>query len=167
MKLFREAPPPGALATSLDLNWDPKWGQALTEKSSIARGPFANNCCPLVDLAHGNRARKLCAFADAPDLMCALQKLCGWGAGAVVVHNGTEGAGVFFARDDSRQRPPVVVKKPVNGQPGTGDCCLSVLHASASMIRTDRRAFWRSFDLPTRSWENSWKGGRELLPSLE
>ncbi len=94
-RLLREARKLG-LATSLDLNWDPKWGHAPPEEI-VRRKEAVRRVLPLVDLGHGN-VRELCTFAGASDLMTALQKLAGWGIGAVVAHLGAEGSGYFASK---------------------------------------------------------------------
>jgi len=158
-KLFREARRLG-LAISLDLNWDPKWGHAPAEEI-VRRKEAVRELLPLVDLAHGN-VRELCAFADAPDLMSALQKLCGWGAGAVVVHNGAEGAG-YFCDGRFETAPPVLVKKPVMAT-GTGDVlsvCMALLHHRTDSGVLEKLRFANAIV------GEFMEGRRELIPSLE
>jgi ribokinase len=130
-QLFREARHRG-LATSVDLNWDPKWGHAPPGEIA-GRKDAVRRLLPLVDLAHGN-VRELCAFADAPDLPSALEKLSGWGAGAVVVHLGAEGAG-YWTGGRWVTAPPAPVTRRVIAT-GTGDVlsvCLMLLHHLADV----------------------------------
>ena len=79
-------------------------------------------------LAHGN-ARELKEFADAPDLDTALKRICDWGAEAVVVHLGADGAG-FHRGGPLLVEPPAPVKATVNNT-GCGDVlsvCMMLLH---------------------------------------
>src|SRR5688572_15424676 len=105
------------LRTSVDLNWDPAWG---VESSSVIRErkKAVREILPFVDLAHGN-VRELCEFADAPELEGALKRLASWGAGAVIVHMGSSGAG-FYAKDLLQVEPPAPARHQVNAT-GTGD----------------------------------------------
>ena len=59
---------------------------------------------PLVDLVHGN-VRELNLFADSTDLTTTLQRLTAWGAGAVVLHMGAQGAGYYCRRRVDRSSP--------------------------------------------------------------
>ena len=81
------------LRTSLDLNWDPQWNTASAGLVQ-ARKESVRKVLPLVDLVHGN-VRELNRFADGDDLPATLERLTAWGAGAVVVHLGAEGAGYY------------------------------------------------------------------------
>lgn len=81
------------LATSLDINWDPQWGNAAA--AAIARRKeWVRRVLPWVDLVHGN-VRELNEFAEAEDLAVTLGRITAWGARAVVVHMGSEGAGYY------------------------------------------------------------------------
>ena len=91
-ELFQKARKAG-LAVSIDLNWDPRWGRARPDEIA-ARKQAVRETLPWVNLAHGN-VRELSEFADAPDLPTALKRLEDWGAGAVVAHLGSEGAGYW------------------------------------------------------------------------
>lgn len=159
MKLFQEARRLG-LAISLDLNWDPKWRHAPAEE--IARRKEAvRELLPLVDLAHGN-VRELCAFADSPDLMSGLQKLSGWGTGAVVVHNGVKGAG-YFCAGRFETAPPVFVKESVMAT-GTGDVlsvCMALLHDRNEGTVLEKLRFANTIV------GEFMEGRRELIPGLE
>jgi sugar/nucleoside kinase (ribokinase family) len=125
-ELFRAAHAAG-LDVSLDVNWDPAWGRA--DEAVVARRKDAVRAVlPGVDLVHGN-VRELCAFAGAESLDAALSRITGWGAGAVVVHMGAEGAG--FYRDGRLVREPCVPAARVVNSTGTGDVlsvCMMLLH---------------------------------------
>jgi 2-dehydro-3-deoxygluconokinase len=115
------------LKVSLDLNWDPQWGHAGTAQIH-ARKQAVRDVLPLVDLAHGN-VRELMEFADAPDLDSALQRVTGWGTGAVVVHLGAQGAG-YYSNAELLIEPPAPVQKHLHTT-GTGDVlsvCMMLLH---------------------------------------
>jgi sugar/nucleoside kinase (ribokinase family) len=125
-ELFRAARQQG-LATSLDINWDPQWGSA--DRDALARRKESvRRLLPLVDLVHGN-IRELNQFADSPDLNATLQKLTAWGAGAVVVHMGADGAG-YYDRGQLTVCPAIPVQHYKNTA-GTGDLlsvCMMLLH---------------------------------------
>lgn len=89
-RLFEAARQRG-MDVSLDLNWDPAWTSA-PEEEVRRRKQAVREVLPLVTLAHGN-VRELGRLADTADLAGALRRLEGWGAEAVVVHLGAEGAG--------------------------------------------------------------------------
>jgi len=131
-RLLREARRLG-LATSLDLNWDPKWGHAPPEEIE-RRKEAVRRVLPLVDLGHGN-VRELCTFANAPDLTTALRKLADWGIGAVIAHLGSEGAG-YSAGGLWTTSPSVQVNKSVMAT-GTGDVlsvCMALLHHRTEIL---------------------------------
>jgi len=125
-QLFRAARQAG-MDVSIDLNWDPHWGQApaseIQERKQLVRAVL-----PWVNLVHGN-VRELTEFAQAPDLKTALRRLVEWGAEAVVVHLGEEGAG-YYHQGALIKEPPA----PAHGQvhtTGTGDVlsvCMMLLH---------------------------------------
>jgi len=147
------------VATSIDLNWDPQWGHAsdleIARRKAAVRGVL-----PLVDLAHGN-VRELCAFADAPDLESALQRITNWGAGAVVVHQGAEGAG-YFAKRELVTSPPVPINSRVMAT-GTGDvlsACMMLLHH-----RTDLPVL-EKLQLANTIVAEFMEGRRHLIPEL-
>jgi sugar/nucleoside kinase (ribokinase family) len=158
-KLFREARRHG-LAISLDLNWDPLWGHAAA--AEIARRKEAvRNVLPLVDLAHGN-VRELCEFAEAIDLAGALEKLAGWGAGAVVVHQGAEGAG-YYGAARLVSAPAAPVKKRTMAT-GTGDVlsvCMLLLHHRCDMAMMDK------LRLANTIVAEFMEGKRALIPELK
>ena len=121
---------------SLDLNWDPQWGQAsagnIRDRKTALRAVL-----PLVNVAHGN-ARELMEFTGAPDLDSALQSLEAWGVGAVVVHLGAQGAG-FYRGGILTVEPPVPVKRQIHST-GTGDVlsvCMMLLHQRTGMTPSE------------------------------
>lgn len=125
-KLFSAAREAGA-ETSVDVNWDPAWGTAGAARVA-ARKRALRKALPLVDLAHGN-VRELCAFADETSLPAALRRITRWGAGAVVVHMGTRGAGYYT--DGRFVRSACVRADRVVNSTGTGDLlsvCMILLH---------------------------------------
>jgi 2-dehydro-3-deoxygluconokinase len=135
-KLFRAARRAG-VDVSLDLNWDPHWGHASRAEIK-ARKLAIRTALPFVNLVHGN-VRELTEFADAKDLNGALSRLIGWGAEAVVVHMGAEGAG-YYNRDMFIIEPPVKAKQHVNAT-GTGDVlsvCMMLLHRHKGSTVSDR-----------------------------
>ena len=125
-RLFRAARQAGA-AVSLDVNWDPVWGRA--DAATVRRRKEAVRAVlPLVDLVHGN-VNELCAFVEVDSLTAALQSITQWGAGAVVVHMGNEGAG--FYREGRLTREPPVPAPRVTNATGTGDVlsvCMMLAH---------------------------------------
>lgn len=158
-QLFREARRRG-LSTSIDLNWDPQWGHASAEEI-IRRKEAVRRVLPLVDLAHGN-VRELCALADAPDLATALQQLSGWGAGAVVVHLGAEGAG-YFAKDRLATSPAAPVRQRVMAT-GTGDVlsvCMMLLHHRTDIPVAEK------LQLANAIVAEFMEGRRPLIPALD
>jgi 2-dehydro-3-deoxygluconokinase len=125
------------LATSLDINWDPLWGtadaEAIARRKQLVRGVL-----PLVDLVHGN-VRELNRFADSEDLAATLQKITAWGARAIVVHLGAEGAG-WYERGELTVCPAVPVRQYANTA-GTGDLlsvCMMLLHGRDDIPMMDR-----------------------------
>jgi sugar/nucleoside kinase (ribokinase family) len=115
------------LTTSLDINWDPQWHSA-PPAATRARKDAVRQILPLVDLVHGN-VRELNLFTDSADLTESLARLTAWGAGAVVVHLGAQGAG-YFCRGEFLTEPAAPVRRHVNST-GCGDllsACLMLLH---------------------------------------
>lgn len=115
------------LATSLDINWDPRWGSG--DAAAIAqRKQAVRAILPLVDLVHGNVA-ELNRFADGGELQTTLQQITAWGAGAIVVHLGAEGAGYY---DHGRWTvAPAAPVRQYRNTAGTGDLlsvCMMLLH---------------------------------------
>jgi len=115
------------LATSLDLNWDPFWGSGDQSRTK-ARKESVRKVLPLVDLVHGN-VNELKVFADSTDLPGTLQRLTAWGAGAVVIHRGDQGAG-YYCRGELVLEPSAPVRQTINAT-GCGDLlsvCMMLLH---------------------------------------
>jgi sugar/nucleoside kinase (ribokinase family) len=130
-ELFQVARQAG-VPVSLDLNWDPQWGHASPGKIRD-RKTALRAVLPLVNMAHGN-VRELMEFTEAPDLDTALQRLAGWGVGAVVVHLGTQGAG-YYQSGRLTVEPPVPVSRQIHST-GTGDVlsvCMMLLSQRAGM----------------------------------
>jgi 2-dehydro-3-deoxygluconokinase len=126
VQLFEAARQRG-LATSLDLNWDPRWSVA-DERIIGARKEAVRRVLPLVDLVHGN-IRELNRFADSSDLPATLKRLTSWGAAAVVIHMGAEGAG-YYSRGQLTVEPCTPVEHCLHAT-GSGDllsACMILLH---------------------------------------
>ena len=122
---------------SIDLNWDPQWGVASAAQIA-ARKQAVRDVLPLVTLAHGN-VRELNEFSDSADLHTTLERLTKWGAQAVVVHKGAEGAG-YFSQDKFWQEPPALARCRGNAT-GTGDLlsvCLILLRQQALVSIQDQ-----------------------------
>lgn len=133
-KLFAAARSHGA-DTSLDVNWDPSWGSSKRGVIT-ARKRAVRKLLPLVNLVHGN-VRELCEFADAARLDDALKRIARWGAGAVVVHMGTRGAGHYA--NGRLTRSPSVRGKRIIHSTGTGDLlsiAMILLHRHPSAVKT-------------------------------
>ena len=116
---------------------------------------------PLIDLAHGN-VRELCAFTDTSDLNTALQSLARWGAGAVVVHKGAEGAG-YYAEGQLVTEPPAPVKQRLIAT-GTGDAlsvCMALLHDRADIPVQEK------LRLSNAIVAEFMEGKRRLIPGLD
>jgi sugar/nucleoside kinase (ribokinase family) len=147
------------LTTSLDVNWDPHWGSA-SEDLIHQRKQSVRQILPLVDLVHGN-VRELNIFADASDIATTLKRLAAWGAGAVVLHMGAQGAG-YYCRGDLLVEPSVPVRRHVNST-GTGDLlsvCMMLLDARSDIPVVDR------LRLANRIVADFIEGRRDLLPPL-
>ena len=135
-RLFQAAAGRG-IAVSLDLNWDPQWGHA-TAAQIETRKQAVRDVLPLVTLVHGN-VRELMEFTQAADLESALRTLTSWGAKAVVVHLGAQGAG-YYQDGALLIQPPAPVRSHVNST-GTGDVlsvCLLLLHQRADIAMAER-----------------------------
>jgi sugar/nucleoside kinase (ribokinase family) len=135
-RLFRAARAAG-VATSLDLNWDPKWGHAPLAEIE-RRKEAVRRVLPLVDLAHGN-VRELSEFTGEQTLDASLGRLLEWGVGAVCVHLGAQGAG-YFSQGECIVEPAVPVARHVVAT-GTGDvlsACLMLLHHRADCAMPEK-----------------------------
>ena len=147
------------LATSLDLNWDPLWGSADAVRLR-ARQDAVRRLLPLASLVHGN-VRELNRFADSADLRATLRQLTAWGAAAVVIHLGAEGAGYF--KDGKLIVEPCVPLKRCVHTAGTGDLlsvCLMLLHAREEIPIADK------LRLANRIVAEFMEGKRKVLPPL-
>jgi fructokinase len=157
-QLFREARRRG-LRISIDLNWDPRWGHAPPE--DIRRRKEAiRHVLPWVDVAHGN-VRELSALADAVSLEQALEKLAGWGAGAVVVHLGAQGAGYYAGKRWTTVLPAPVTQRVV--ATGTGDVlsvCMMLLDHRTDLDPADK------LRLANTVVAEFMEGRRKLIPAL-
>jgi 2-dehydro-3-deoxygluconokinase len=135
-ELFRAARARG-LTTSLDLNWDPYWGSA--EAAAIAgRKEAVRRILPLVDLVHGN-VRELNQFADCSELEATLRQITAWGARAIVIHMGIDGAG-YYCRGQLTVSPAIQVEQCMNTA-GSGDLlsvCMMLLHGRSEIALSDR-----------------------------
>ncbi len=147
------------LTTSLDLNWDPHWGSASADLIH-QRKEAVRRILPLVDIVHGN-VRELNISADESDLATTLKRLADWGAGAVVLHMGDQGAG-YYCRGDLIAEPSVPVRQYINTT-GTGDLlsvCMMLLDGRSDIPVVER------LRLANRIVADFIEGRRELLPPL-
>lgn len=147
------------LATSLDLNWDPHWGSGddvlIRERKELIR-----RILPLADIVHGN-VNELNRFADSTDLPTTLRRLVEWGAGAVVVHQGTQGAG-YYCDAQLVVEPSAPVRRHVNAT-GCGDLlsvCMMLLHRHSESPVVQR------LRLANRIVADFIEGNRDFLPRL-
>lgn len=157
-KLFQQARQAG-LAVSLDLNWDPRWGNALAGEIR-RRKEAVRQLLPLVDLAHGN-VRELGEFTGAGDLRTSLKRLIAWGAGAVVVHLGARGAG-YYAGGKWIVEQAAPARRQVQTT-GTGDLlsvCMMLMHDQTELPIRDK------LRLANRIVAQFMEGRRQLIPAL-
>jgi sugar/nucleoside kinase (ribokinase family) len=136
-RLFRAAREVG-MSVSIDLNWDPQWGVSAPDEVE-RRKQAIRDVLPLADLAHGN-VRELSEFAGCQSLDAALERIAAWGARAVVVHMGEEGAGYFDGR--SLIVEPAVPAARRQNTTGTGDVlsvCMMLQHREAGPVRDKLR----------------------------
>ena len=148
------------LTTSLDLNWDPLWGSGDAARIAT-RKAAVRKILPLVNLVHGN-IPELNRFADSTDLSTTLQRLLMWGAEAVVIHMGAEGAG-FFSGGKLVVEPCAPAEKIVNTA-GTGDLlsvCMILLHRHRDLPVAEK------LRLANRIVADFIAGRRNLLPPLD
>jgi sugar/nucleoside kinase (ribokinase family) len=114
-----------------------------------------------VDVAHGN-VRELCEFTDGPDLPAALERLIEWGAGAVVVHLGAQGAG-YYDKNQWLLEPPPPAVQPLHST-GCGDVlsvCMILLHGRTDLSIRDR------LRLSNRVVREFMEGRRTFIPVLQ
>jgi sugar/nucleoside kinase (ribokinase family) len=120
------------LTTSLDLNWDPFWGSAPEDRIQ-SRKDAVRGVLPLVDLVHGN-IRELNIFADSTDIDTTLKRLADWGAGAVVLHMGAQGAGYSYG-GKLIVEPSAPIQRQSHAT-GSGDLlsvCMMLLHEQSDI----------------------------------
>jgi len=159
LKLFQAARHAG-LDLSIDLNWDPHWGHAKADEIRM-RKECVRATLPWVNVVHGN-VHELKEFTEAADLNGALKCLTGWGAEAVVVHMGDEGAG-YYNGGALTVQPPAPVKSVVNTT-GTGDVlsvCMMLLHRRAEIPIAER------LRLANQIVAEFMEGHRQFIPTLE
>ncbi|MGA2254673.1 MAG: carbohydrate kinase family protein, partial [Thermoguttaceae bacterium] len=145
------------LATSLDLNWDPCWGYG-DEELIQSRKESVRQILQLVDLVHVN-VNELNLFADSTDLANTVQQLTAWGAGAVVVHKGAQGAG-YYCGGELIVEPSVPIRQHVNAT-GCGDLlsvCMMLLHEQTGIPISEK------LRLANRIVAQFIEGKRDLLP---
>lgn len=133
-KLFQAARTLG-IKVSIDLNWDPQW----TRKSPLEiqqRKVAVRGVLPWVDLAHGNIS-ELNGFAETSDINLTVKRLLDWGAKAVVVHMGSQGAGYYDPQGWVRQSAKLV-SAPVQ-RTGSGDVLSVCMILSEGTGQTDQR----------------------------
>jgi sugar/nucleoside kinase (ribokinase family) len=147
------------LATSLDINFDPRWStggaKEIAERKSLLRGVL-----DLVDMAHGNE-RELCEFTDSPGLETALKRLSAGGVKVVVVHLGARGAGYYA--DGQWVVQPADPAERVMHSTGTGDVlsmCMILLHGRQDLSIREKLA-----------WSNQivrefMEGRRAMIPEI-
>jgi len=147
------------LGTSLDLNWDPQWGSGDSARTRDRQGAV-RRILPLVNLVHGN-VGELNRFADSSDLPTTLRRLTAWGADAVVVHLGADGAG-YYAGGELLVEPCAPVQRLVHTA-GTGDLlsvCLMLLHSRDDIPVANK------LRLANRIVAEFIEGKRDVLPQL-
>ena len=157
-RLFEAAKAAGA-DVSLDINWDPAWGRA-GDAAVRSRRDAVRAVLPSVDLVHGN-VKELCTFAGAGGLDEALRRITAWGAGAVVVHMGRDGAGYYS--DVALVREPAVPAPRLVNTTGTGDVlsvCMMLLHRLREVAPAEK------LRLANRIVSEYVAGSRSFVPDL-
>jgi sugar/nucleoside kinase (ribokinase family) len=147
------------LATSLDINFDPRWSTGSTAEIAH-RKKLLRGVLDLVDVAHGN-IRELREFTDSPDLDTALRRLSGYGVKTVVVHMGAQGAGYYVGGQLSVE--PVSPAKRVINSTGTGDVlsmCMILLHARQDL------SILQKLSLSNQTVREFIEQRRTLIPSI-
>ncbi len=157
-RLFAEARRRG-LATSLDVNFDPRWSTGaaaeIAQRKQLLRGVL-----DLVDVAHGN-VRELREFTDSPDLETALKRLADWGVKAVVVHLGAQGAGYYSGGRLILE--PANQAECVMNSTGTGDVlsiCMILLHARPDL------SIQQKLSVSNQVVREFMEGRRTMIPTL-
>jgi sugar/nucleoside kinase (ribokinase family) len=157
-RLFRHARQAG-MRISMDLNWDPRWGVGSPAEVH-KRKEAVRRLLPLVDLVHGN-TRELNEFADSNDLQQSLGALESWGAGAVVVHLGANGAG-YYHHGLLTLEEAVPARRQVNTT-GTGD----VLSVCMMLLDQERcSTIGEKLRLANLIVSQFIAGDRSLIPAL-
>ena len=116
---------------------------------------------PWVDLVHGN-ARELNQFADSTDFSATLAKITAWGAAAIVIHLGADGAG-YYCRGQLTVAPAIPVRQYKNTA-GAGDLlsvCMMLLHDREEIPLADR------LRLANTIVSEFIEGKRGVIPELE
>ena len=114
-----------------------------------------------MDLVHGN-VRELGRFADCDDLDATLRRIMDWGAGAIVIHMGADGAG-YYARGQLIVVPAVPVRQHKNAA-GSGDLlsvCMMLLHGRDEIPPRER------LRLANRIVAEFIEDRRSVIPELE
>jgi len=148
------------LKISLDINFDPCWSTGAAADSA-RRKRQVRDLLGLVDLAHGN-VRELQEFSNSPNLPQALARLTEWGAKAVVVHLGAQGAG-YFSDGEWTVEPPDPARKAIHST-GTGDVlsiCMILLDARKELSVRQKLKVANSV---VREFMD---GERDLIPLLQ
>ncbi len=157
-RLFAEARRRG-LATSVDINFDPRWSTG-TAAEGAHRKTLLRGVLDLVDVAHGN-VRELCEFTDSPDLEVALKRLSDAGVKEVVVHLGARGAG-YYAGGQWIVEPANPAERVINAT-GTGDVlsmCMILLHGRQGLSIPQKLA------LSNRIVREFIEGRRSMIPMI-
>jgi sugar/nucleoside kinase (ribokinase family) len=157
-RLFRHARDCG-MRVSMDLNWDPRWGVENPEEIR-KRKDAVRRVLSLVDLVHGN-TRELNEFADCDNLRQSLRALENWGAGAVVVHLGENGAG-YYENGTWTLEASIPASRQINTT-GTGD----VLSVCMMLLDRDQRStVSEKLRLSNLIVSQFISGERSLIPEL-
>ena len=154
------------LTVSLDINWDPLWGEAPAERIA-ERKQALRSVLPLVDIVHGNE-RELREFTCAASTDEALARVTEWGARSVVLHRGAAGAGHYEAgalvTEAAAPRLSMSTPRQRGEATGTGDVlsvCMMLLHRFPEVPVAER------LRLSNRIVAEYMDGERRLIPRLE
>ncbi len=115
--LLRRARQAG-METSLDINWDPQWGEGADSAQGRQRREWLAATLPWVTFVHGNE-RELAVFTGGTSTAESVRLLRSWGAQAVVVHRGANGCAAATA-EGWIEVAALPVTRMVN-ETGTGD----------------------------------------------
>jgi sugar/nucleoside kinase (ribokinase family) len=158
-QLFRYARNLG-IRTSLDINWDPQWGDRTDPEIIRERKRAVRKLLPWVNLVHGN-TRELMEFTGAGDLDGSLRLLEEWDVEAVIIHLGPGGAG-YYEQGSLVIVPSIPISLQVNST-GTGDVlsvCLMLLDRDKNVPITAK------LRLANQIVAEFIEGRRKLIPSL-